>query len=521
MKFRLFGITDVGRARDHNEDNFVICKDLSEDAWTFDRNEILELSDKGTILVVADGMGGTNAGEIASDLAQNSIREQFEQLDEIPDKDDAIIQLLNSFILNAHKQIVQYQQENLDTAGMGTTLVITWILNDTLYTSWSGDSRCYVFNPHSALYPLTEDHSHVWEMVKSNHLTPEQARTHPESNLITQNLGDPNQKPNPEGKIRKLNPGERVLVCSDGLNGMISDAAIHYILVDEKSTAAACKKLVEEAKQAGGHDNITVLLLDVEPGEESMAAPAALHSTKGEGPESNQQKSSHFTSLLGVLLILAVGAAFYFWSDSDSSGSNDLQKSAIFSLDANTITVNGNQPTEISPVSMILPYGPKIDKLVLLEPPKYGKAEIMGDKIVYTADIQSGPIRDRLKVEMHGPSNSIFTAVFQLTGNSTEGSGAPSEIPERDDQPQKPDSNQTGADTDADMEKNTDEEEDIGQQSTPVPDSTDTNAGSKESDDLKENQTDSTDGDSKNDSSDVDTIKSSVNPDTTTSNQMY
>lgn len=502
MKFRLFGITDVGRARDHNEDNFVICKDLSEDAWKFDRNEIRELSDKGTVLVVADGMGGTNAGEIASDLAQKSIRSQFEQLDEIPGNDREILDMLNGFILNAHDQIVQYQQEHLDTAGMGTTLVIAWILNDKLYTSWSGDSRCYVFNPHTALYPLTDDHSHVWEMVKNNHLTPEQARTHPESNLISQNLGDTNQKPKPEGKVRKLNSGERVLVCSDGLNGMISDAAIHYVLVDEKSTPEACKRLVEKAKQAGGHDNITVLLLDVDPDEKSVAPPPSNEIESTVVNKQDQSKTSWVTLLLGLLLILAVGTAFYFWSDTDVS---EVQKAAIFTLHTNTITINGDQPTEITPASLLLPSGPEITKVVIAEKPARGTASQEGNKILYTANNATGAFTDQLKVEMHGPSNSVFTGVFQLTRKSPEKSSSEKRTNEK--KQTEPDDNKKAT------------EKDIGQQSTPVPESSepdpDNASGNKDIDESGNNDVDSTGVNTRKSMPAEDTSKTLTPPDTT------
>jgi protein phosphatase len=216
-------------------------------------------------------MGGTNAGEVASHLAQESVQKAFQQLASIPDSSSKREKFLRQCILNAHEQIVEHQHKHLDTAGMGTTLVIAWVIGESLHTAWSGDSRCYVYDGTSPLKPFTDDHSMVWELVKKGSLSPEEARTHPESNLILQSLGSPDNPPKPSVRSTKLRTGDRVLVCSDGLNGMLPDQRIEQLLSEENGTAETCADLVKQANMAGGEDNITCLLLDVLDTEEQPA----------------------------------------------------------------------------------------------------------------------------------------------------------------------------------------------------------------------------------------------------------
>ncbi|MGM0566531.1 MAG: Stp1/IreP family PP2C-type Ser/Thr phosphatase [Bacteroidota bacterium] len=266
-KISLFGTTDVGQLRDHNEDNFVIAKDLSQKLWSYKRDEVVELSEKGALLVVADGMGGTNAGEVASDIAQQSVQKAFDELHEMPSDDDSMAKFIKNAIIQAHETIVSHQQDHLDTAGMGTTLVIAWITREKMHVGWSGDSRCYIYRGNEDLAPFTDDHSLVWELVKKGKLTAEEARNHPESNIITQSLGEPSRPPKPQTKTIDLYQSDKVLLCSDGLNGMLSDEQIKEYLEKDIPVAQAAKELTDAANKEGGTDNITVLLAEVIEGE--------------------------------------------------------------------------------------------------------------------------------------------------------------------------------------------------------------------------------------------------------------
>lgn len=412
MKFRLFGITDVGRVRDHNEDNFAVCKDLDKGEWNYDRSELRELSDRGAVMIVADGMGGTNAGEIASDIAQKTVKKQFDELKKVPRNDEKILNLLGDFIIEAHDKIVEHQKNYLDTAGMGTTMVVAWVLGKKLYVSWSGDSRCYVFNNDTPAYPFTDDHSQVWEMVKNNHMTPEEARVHPESNLITQNLGDPSQPPQPEGKCVNLQPGDRILVCSDGLNGMLSDADIHYTLVEEQETSEACKKLVESAKNAGGHDNITVLLFDVDPDKKSTS-PEIPRTVKQTSLTNKKNKGGGVNLFLAagfVLMAALLGYQLLFGNQQSGESRNVI-------LGTQYVELGDKKEASLELGSVFLPFGPQIMDTQIIREPSFGKATLEGTVFNYILEDDTSSSVDRFSIKMHSKNNVSFVASYEIKWN--------------------------------------------------------------------------------------------------------
>lgn len=347
LKFTLFGNTNVGSVRDHNEDNFAVCADLSEQLWSFSKDDALTLSARGAVLIVADGMGGTNAGEVASDISQNSVKEAFSALDKVPDGQKEREQLLKKMVLEAHQKVVKHQEENLETAGMGTTLVIAWVIDDMLHAAWSGDSRCYVYDPGAPFVPFTDDHSIVWDLVKKGDLTAEEARLHPNSNIISQSLGDPKNGPSPDAKSRKLYKGSKVLVCSDGLNGMISDEEIEAYLKSSDDVAQVCRSLVEAANLAGGHDNITCLLMDV---KEGAAAPAEPITASPKPSPTNttvlRNKVKFNRAIIGVLIAAVVFLA-YFLLKSDDSPADEL----IRSIHNAEIGTGDNQQIDLNQLS--------------------------------------------------------------------------------------------------------------------------------------------------------------------------
>lgn len=318
MKVEIFGSTDVGQVRDHNEDNFVLCKDLSNQDWTYKRDEQFDLGPLGAVLFVADGMGGANAGEVASDIAQASIEEEFKKVTALPGDDQAILTFVKKIIVKAHQNIVQRTLEDPTTAGMGTTAVVCWVVNDKAYVAWSGDSRMYLYREGSDFYPITDDHSVVWELVKNGQLTAEEARLHENSNIITQSLGDESRAPKPDAKMVPLQKGDRVMLCSDGLSGMVSDNMLGGMLSGRLSTFETTKELIAAANAAGGTDNITVLLLDVVEGpagtpvKPSSVVTAA---SKGASPINTvASKSGPNKGLIAgiVLALIAVAAILFF-----------------------------------------------------------------------------------------------------------------------------------------------------------------------------------------------------------------
>ena len=264
MKISIAAKTDIGKERDQNEDAFVICPDLSHPNW--EKNEdCLELGPYGTLLAVADGMGGANAGEVASRLAVESIQKAFNSFDlaSIITSEESIKTILQDSITAADRCINEHMITYPDTIGMGTTLVVCWILKDIAYIAWCGDSRCYVFNPSSGLKALTKDHSYVQELVDKGELTEEEALTHPDSNLITRGLGD-FDTPTADIIIHPIHPNDMFLLCSDGLCGYCTNRTIENLIKTYyHDVNECCDKLMKLALDAGGYDNICIALASV------------------------------------------------------------------------------------------------------------------------------------------------------------------------------------------------------------------------------------------------------------------
>lgn len=327
MKVEIFGSTDVGRVRDHNEDNFVLCKDLATQDWTYKRDEQFDLGQLGAVLFVADGMGGTNAGEVASEIAQESVKEEFLKLNALPGDDQAIMALVKKVIVKAHQNIVHRTLHDPTTAGMGTTAVLCWVVNDKAYVAWSGDSRMYLYREGAEFWPITDDHSIVWELVKAGQMSAEDARLHENSNIITQSLGDDARPPKPEAKMVQLHEGDRVMLCSDGLSGMVSDNMLGGILSGRLSTADTCKELINAANAGGGTDNITVLLLDVIDGQAPIAvtksASSGVKTAVSGGAPINTVVSKNGPNkalILGVVAVLAIVAALVIFAIKPGQG---------------------------------------------------------------------------------------------------------------------------------------------------------------------------------------------------------
>lgn len=267
IKFKVAAKTDVGLVRTNNEDNFQISWDLSALPMRWINDEIHQLGDKGCLLIVADGMGGANAGEVASQIAIDTIKKIFIP-ENITDKVISSKDEINAFIKNAiilsDKNIKEYSKSHAETSGMGTTIVIAWILGDKLYVGWCGDSRAYVYNPIYGLRRVTKDHSYVQQLVDSGKLSEEEAFDFPDSNIITQCLSAAPQKCHPEtlSTPYTLSNNDTILLCTDGLCGMIRDVEIESILAQSgENVSKTADSLIGAALKASGADNVTLCLL--------------------------------------------------------------------------------------------------------------------------------------------------------------------------------------------------------------------------------------------------------------------
>lgn len=224
--------TDIGCLRDHNEDSLVVTPPL---------------------FAVADGMGGHAAGEVASEIAVRVLSERA------PEHPDGVA--LGRAVEEANRAVIQAAHEGRGRQGMGTTMTAAMLEGERLVIAQVGDSRAYLLH-QGKLQQLTRDHSLMADMIEAGQLTPEEARTHPQRSVITRALGsDAHLQPD----IYEINveTGDRLLICSDGLSGMVFDDGIESTMRRIQDPQRCASQLVNEAIAAGGHDNVTVIVVDV------------------------------------------------------------------------------------------------------------------------------------------------------------------------------------------------------------------------------------------------------------------
>jgi serine/threonine protein phosphatase PrpC len=244
-KLTAYGATDMGRQREENEDCYLLLP-------------------KEGIYIVADGMGGHNAGEVASSNVVKALAEYFtaECISGMRLNGGTVKEELSNAVIEAHKKVMEMSGTSEEYAGMGSTIAVSFIHDNVLHTCHVGDSRIYVIN-EMAITQITNDHSTVAELVRIGKMTREQARQSPLKNQITQALGVPFPV-NPEyNRTYRLNEGDVVLICSDGLWDMIPDEDIHAIVMEGGSMEDTCMELIHRANEAGGDDNITVVLIQM------------------------------------------------------------------------------------------------------------------------------------------------------------------------------------------------------------------------------------------------------------------
>ncbi|MDF7817262.1 Stp1/IreP family PP2C-type Ser/Thr phosphatase [Runella sp. MFBS21] len=310
LQLQMVAKTNVGKVREHNEDNFIVTSDV-EANWVVPAHPYYNPTN-GSMMVVADGMGGTNAGEIASKITIDSICAFFR---ENIAKERPTSERLVTAIQYAHQQILEYASLNPETEGMGTTVVIAHILNDQLYVAWSGDSRCYLLR-EGKLLQLTKDHSYVQTLLDEGKLTKTQAFYHPQSNVILQSLGDSERPPAPDIVVETLYQDDVVMLCSDGLNSMIEDHTIESILQSPNKELALCiDKLIKAANDAGGNDNITVVVNRVVKGHTSPSNDNGGNNTLPNPRFQTRKKTSTAMWVALGMTFASVGLAVWYYPE--------------------------------------------------------------------------------------------------------------------------------------------------------------------------------------------------------------
>jgi PPM family protein phosphatase len=309
--------TDVGRVRGHNEDAYLIDDQLG-------------------LVAVADGMGGHQAGEVASATALEALRAAVTSGEGIRDA-----------VTAANEAVYEKSTTDERLRGMGTTLTAaTLATGATLLLGHVGDSRAYLLHD-GQLRRLTTDHSLVEELIQAGEITPAEAESDPRRSMITRALGiepdvDVDLYPTP------LTSGDRLLFCSDGLTGMVSEDEIRSVLTEEADPGAAARRLIEAANRAGGIDNITVLVVDAVDHDEPTAAIPAVTTTEaptdepprptGEPDPATARRRSRRGRLwrlirwgLPILVVLAIAITVLAWYARDTYYvGTDLGNVAIF-----------------------------------------------------------------------------------------------------------------------------------------------------------------------------------------------
>lgn len=240
---KAYAKTDIGKARDVNEDSFYITDNSFSDIQLY---------------ILADGMGGCKAGDIASKLAISTAKSYIENnIKDTPKEKESLIQLVGSSAEYANMVVYEKSKENKDFEGMGTTIEICLIYNNRAFIAHIGDSRIYRIR-NGLIRQLTQDHSYVQTLVKQGTITKDEAEIHPKKNILTKALGC-NAFVEPDMLVRGFQKDDILVMCSDGLSNMVTQDDIYNLVTNNFEIAP--KELVDLANKNGGIDNITVITI--------------------------------------------------------------------------------------------------------------------------------------------------------------------------------------------------------------------------------------------------------------------
>lgn len=321
------GKYDASAPLNGNEDNFFVSDHGDSDG-------LVIMPPYGVLIAVADGMGGLNAGEVASGLAIDTVAEYFtpEKIAAMASHNGPTRQMyLERIIRQADARIKAAQRQNPAQANMGSTIVLAWLMDNELVVSWCGDSRAYIYNAANGLRLISHDHSYVQELVDRGAITYDQAFDHPQNNIVTRSLGDPQHDAKPDSLRMTMSKGDILMVCSDGLTGVLRDKkaydAKHNLLPEMNMedifraapTLKECREMLwDAASRSGWYDNVTAVLCEMADGPQAQVitplqrpvAEANVEETPTPSPDFARMSAAvpntkRPKSLLWIILLLA------------------------------------------------------------------------------------------------------------------------------------------------------------------------------------------------------------------------
>ena len=298
----------------------------------------------------------------SSAIAIDTVQEMFSP-DKLPanviEKPDTIKQFLKKVVSECDIRIKHKAKEDSSTAGMGSTIVISWLVNDKLYIAWLGDSRAYSFVPKKGIARLSKDHSYVQQLVDARAITEDEAMDHPNSNVITRSLGDTSQKAKADVIECDVEDGQIILLCSDGLCGVCKDEEIGGIIEEECSDLQKCKECLTTASlAAGGSDNITISLMQISKGADGHKS--------SDNDSLNKPSKYGLSAILSLLFGTAILLTLLYAGYTIMSPKEKIAERFVrLSVDNNTLDTNEKTSFHISISDNNLMYNINYDKNLL------------------------------------------------------------------------------------------------------------------------------------------------------------
>lgn len=284
IDLRIGKLTDIGKSRKHNEDNFCV----------------VENDTNGVLLVVADGMGGMGGGDIASMLAVKTVEENFKN----SKSNDNVENLLDALIMTANSAV--YSRSHKDgqrISKMGSTLVLLLISGNKAYISHAGDSRCYWMD-NGKIKKMTVDHSGAQELVNLGIIKEENMLDHPDSSILTRSIGTKEKvKPETMKDPVTIKNGDAFILCSDGLYQLVTDEEIAQIVYKNDDPDSACRELVDLANERGGTDNITVIIAKYGKTKKPKRRNISKMPNKQNNEDSKLKKNAIISNIAGLLIL--------------------------------------------------------------------------------------------------------------------------------------------------------------------------------------------------------------------------